>query len=124
MDVNEFELNYVKIGQRIREARTEKKWNQGELAYYAGLKNAAHISHIEKGKTKVSLPTIVKIANALSVSVDWLLCDNLEQSKPVYDERIARELDDCDTAELQAFLEIIQTTKKVLRKNRKVTTIY
>ena len=70
------------------------------------------------------LPTIVKIANALSVSVDWLLCDNLEQSKPVYDERIARELNDCDTAELQAFLEIIQTTKKVLRKNRKVTTIY
>jgi len=53
--------------------------------------------------------------------VDELLCDSLEEVKPVYDQRIANELADCDAAELQAFLEIIQTTKTVIRKNRKVT---
>lgn len=66
----------------------------------------------------MALPTIVKIANALSVSVDELLCDNLTQTKHVYDKKIAAELKDCDNTELQAFLEIIQSTKKVLRKNR------
>lgn len=64
---------------------------------------------------------IVKIANTLSVSVDELLCDSLEQVKPVYDKKIAEELADCDAAELQAMLEIIHTTKTVIRKNRKVT---
>ena len=59
--------------------------------------------------------------NTLSVSVDELLCDSLEQVKPVYDKKIAEELADCDAAELQAMLEIIHTTKTVIRKNRKVT---
>lgn len=50
-----------------------------------------------------------------------MLCDSLEQVKPVYDKKIAEELADCDAAELQAMLEIIHTTKTVIRKNRKVT---
>ncbi len=75
-------------------------------------------------RDKLALPTIVKIANALSVSVDELLYDSMEQVKVVYDKKIAEELEDCDPAELQAFLEIIQSTKKVLRTNRKVTMTY
>lgn len=121
MDVNE--LDYKMIGQRIRAERKKKNWQQAELAFRAGT-TPAHLSHIETGQTKLALPTIVKIANALSVSVDALLCDSLEQVKVVYDEKIAEELEDCDAAELQAFLEIIQTTKKVLRTNRKITTVY
>ena len=85
---------------------------------------SAHLSHIETGKPKLALPTIVKIANALSVSVDDLLYDSMKQVKVVYDKKIAEELEDCDPAELQAFLEIIQSTKKVLRTNRKVTMTY
>ena len=116
------ELNYVLIGQRIREARNAKGWPQTELSFRAGL-NSAYVSHIETGKTKLALPTIVKIANALSVSVDELLCDSMTQTAHVYDRRIAEELKDCDNAELQAFLEIIQSTKKVLRKNRPTSTV-
>ena len=52
-------------------------WQQAEVAFRAGL-TASHLSHIEKGQTKVALPTIVKIANTLSVSVDELLCDNTD----------------------------------------------
>ena len=114
MDVNE--VDYIKIGQRIRAARLKLGWQQAEVAFRAGL-TTSHMSHIETGQTKVALPTIVKIANTLSVSVDELLCDSLEQVKPVYDKKIA----DCDAAELQAMLEIIHTTKTVIRKNRKVT---
>ena len=115
MDVNE--LNYEMIGKRIRAERIKKGWQQAELAFRSDV-TSAHLSHIETGKTKLALPTIVKIANALSVSVDELLCDSLEQTQHVYDKRIAEELKDCDNGELQAFLEIIQSTKKVLRKNR------
>ena len=121
MAVNE--LDYVKIGQRIKAARSEKNLQQAELAYLAGL-TTSHMSHIETGQTKLSLPTIVKIANALSLSVDELLCDNIDRVKHVYDKKIADELKDCDAAELQAFLDIIQSTKRVIRKTRKTTNIY
>ena len=121
MGVNE--LDYKMIGQRIRAERNKKGWHQAELAFRAGM-TSAHLSHIETAQTKLALPTIVKIANALSVSVDELLCDSMEQVKVVYDKKIAEELEDCDPAELQAFLEIIQSTKKVLRTNRKVTMTY
>ena len=121
MGVNE--LDYKMIGQRIRAERNKKGWQQAELAFRAGM-TSAHLSHIETAQTKLALPTIVKIANALSVSVDELLYDSMEKVKAVYDKKIAEELEDCDPAELQAFLEIIQSTKKVLRTNRKVTMTY
>ena len=73
MGVNE--LDYVMIGQRIKAARCKLGLQQAEVAYRAGL-TTSHMSHIETGQTKLALPTIVKIANVLSVSVDELLCDN------------------------------------------------
>ncbi|MDD3186742.1 MAG: helix-turn-helix transcriptional regulator [Anaerostipes sp.] len=115
------EVDYKKIGQRIRESRNKYGWAQSELAYRTKL-TPSHMSHIETGQTKLALPTIVKIANALSVSVDELLYDNLEEVKPVYDKKIAEELSDCNAAELEAFFEIIQATKKVIRKNNVKTT--
>ena len=114
------ELDYISIGKRIREARNKTGMQQSELAFRAGL-TSSHMSHVETGQTKVALPTIVRIANALDVSVDELLCDNLSQVKTVYDKKIAEELADCDAAELKAFLEIIQSTKTVIRKVRKTS---
>ncbi|NCB92404.1 MAG: XRE family transcriptional regulator [Clostridia bacterium] len=100
------------------QARIKRGWQQAELAFRAGL-TTSHTSHIETGHTKVALPTLVKIANSLSVSIDELLYDNLDMVKPVYDKRIAEELSDCDAAELEAFLDIIRSTKKVIRQTRK-----
>ena len=113
------ELDYRLIGQRIKAARIKAGLQQAEVAFRAGLTNS-HMSHIETGQTKLSLPTLVKIANVLSVSVDELLYDNLDQVKHVYDKKIAEELSNCDSSELQSFLEIIQSVKKVIRKNRKM----
>ena len=112
-------LDYISIGKRIREARIKAGLKQSELAFQANL-TTSHLSHIETGQTKLALPTIVKIANVLSVSLDELMCDSLEQVKVVYDKKIANELSDCDAAELKAFLEIIKSTKTVIRENRKV----
>lgn len=52
------ELDYARIGQRIRETRNAKGWPQSEFAFREGL-NSAYVSHIETGQTKLALPTIV-----------------------------------------------------------------
>ena len=83
MGVNE--LDYKMIGQRIRAERNKKGWQQAELAFRAGM-TSAHLSHIETAQTKLALPTIVKIANALSVSVDDLLYDSMEQKQTMHSQ--------------------------------------
>lgn len=63
------ELDYKAIGKRIKIARIQVDLTQEKLAEYVNL-SPSHMSNIETGTTKVSLTTIVNIANALSVSVD------------------------------------------------------
>ena len=74
------EVDYKAIGQRIKIARIKKGVTQETVADLIDI-TPAHMSNVETGKTKVSLPTLIAIANALSVSVDTLLCDNVIASK-------------------------------------------
>ena len=64
------EIDYVKIGQRIKTARLEKGYTQAELGALVGCSNN-HMSHVEVGQTKVSLPMLVKLAFILQKSFDW-----------------------------------------------------
>ena len=46
------EIDYVKIGQRIRAARLEKGYSQADLGALVGCSNN-HMSHVEVGQRKV-----------------------------------------------------------------------
>lgn len=74
------EMDYVLLGQRIRAARLSAGISQEQLAEMVGL-TSQHISHTEVASTKISLPSLVKIANALHTSVDRLLSDSIQDSK-------------------------------------------
>ena len=110
------EINYCDIGKRIRDVRVANAMTQEKLAEMACL-SIAHVSHIETGNTKLSLPTIIKIANALSVSVDMFLCDNLIHSKDIYANEITQLAVDCNEKEIRIISEIVKTTKTAIRKN-------
>jgi methanogenic corrinoid protein MtbC1/DNA-binding XRE family transcriptional regulator len=60
------------IGRRIRELRIKNGQTQAELAGSAGL-NRAYIVSVERGKQNISMSVVVKIANALGVSIEELL---------------------------------------------------
>lgn len=62
----EINLDYKEIGHNIRRYRKSCKLKQKDLAEKVNL-TEQHISHIENGSTKLSLPTLVAIANALSI---------------------------------------------------------
>lgn len=58
--------------ERLKEARQKKGLSQRTLADKIGLiKN--QIWHYENGKTEPRLSTLVWIADALEVSIDWLV---------------------------------------------------
>lgn len=110
-------IDYAVIGKRIKELRQRKKWTQAILAERSEVE-PSNISHIERAATKLSLPTLIKIANALDVSLDELVYSNLKKSEHVSVARINELLSDCDSLELNAICEVIATTKAVLRSKK------
>lgn len=48
-------MDYYEIGQRIRKMRKAHEFSQEELAEKIGI-STTHMSHIETGNTKLSLP--------------------------------------------------------------------
>lgn len=62
----------VKVGKRIKEAREKLAFNQARLAAEAEITPAA-ISQIEAGDRLPSTPILRRLAQALQVSVDFLL---------------------------------------------------
>lgn len=78
-------IDYEAIGLRIAKARKKAGITREELASAADI-SLRFVGYIEKGETKMSLETVVSIANALSVSVDDLLCDNLVHAFHVYNK--------------------------------------
>lgn len=78
-------LDYTEIGQRIRKYRKQMNFSQEELAEKIGI-STTHMSHIETGSTKLSLPVLVELAKSLNVKTDSLLfnqtcSDNAETIK-------------------------------------------
>ena len=109
-------IDYDAIGLRIKFARLKAKITQEVLAEKVEM-TPAHISNIETGNTKLSLPTIIKIANALSVSVDELLCDNVVQSNHVFCREAQEILSDCTPSDIRILLDVLKSTKEALRKD-------
>ena len=74
-----------------------------------------HISHTEVASTKVSLPSLVKIANALHISVDKLLSDSMYDSKTHLLEDVQLAFSDCNPDEVYAMLEAANAVKRAIR---------
>ena len=110
-------LNYKLIGRRIKEARSQKQMSQAELAEQTDM-SASYISLIETGKKKASLESLVRIANALSVTVDYMLSGNQTNNPSEYQEDMILLLEGCTSYEKRIIYEIASATKKSLRDNK------
>lgn len=63
-----------KIGNRIRLARKRLQMTQEQLAEKMNISISA-ISRLENGNTMLSLENLIKLANALDIGIQDLLCD-------------------------------------------------
>lgn len=110
------ELDYKAIGKRIKIARIKADLTQERLAELVEI-SPSHMSNIETGTTRVSLTAIVSLANALSVTVDDLLCDSIVKAKVQFEEDIADIIVDCDEYEIRMIKDMAQALKETLRKD-------
>ena len=110
------ELDYKAIGKRIKIARIKADLTQERLAEMVEI-SPTHMSNIETGTTRVSLTAIVSLANALSVTVDDLLCDSVVKCKVQFEKDIAGILADCDEYEIRMIKDMAQALKETLRRD-------
>ena len=68
------------LGKRIRESRVKKGYTQQDLADRAEI-GVVYISEIERGVKMPSLNIFIKIIDALEVSADYVLRDELSSGK-------------------------------------------
>ena len=112
------ELDYAAIGLRIQAVRKARGVSQEALCNLTNL-SQPHFSHIECGKTKPSLYTLVSIANALGTTVDSLLYDSITVSVDSYDKDFKDLLTDCTEEERRILLETAKQLKAILRQTIK-----
>ncbi len=109
--------DYVAIGKRIRRYRESLRMTQADLAMMIGMSNTT-ISHIECGQGKHEFNTYIKIANALNVSMDMLLCDSLRVAAPTYHQELSEILMSCSPEELRFIHESIPHLLGAYRNSR------
>lgn len=105
------DLDFKEIGIRIQKYRTEKRWTQEQLAELAGT-TQKYISRIEGGNHNMHLNTIVAIAGALDVSVDFLLADFTDSTNSSTLKVIMDDIKGMTPKQLEMLQENIKTIKK------------
>ena len=108
------ELKYKVLGERIREKRVKKGLTQDKLAAAIGVSNP-HVSNIERGRTKVSLPTLVDICNVLDTTLDELLCNDLRKGKGIIDRNISDEIKNCSEKDSKVLYSIVRAVVECLK---------
>lgn len=72
-------MDYVDIGRRVHRQRLAQGLTQEQLAEKINV-STSFVGHVERGSRKASLETMVAIANALGLSMDYLLSAALNNS--------------------------------------------
>lgn len=112
------EIDYKRVGQRIRQARQRTGLTQEALGAAVDCSNN-HISHIENGQTKVSLTLLLRLSYALDTSLDFFLLDTPYARRDVLlSEELQQKLAKCDKGTLVAInrmVDVLLEQQKALR---------
>ena len=103
-------MDYYEIGTRVRKFRLMNGLSQEQLAEMVDI-SVTHMSHIETGNTKLSLPVFVALANALGVRTDQLLHDPAPNHDSVLRD-LTTLLDTCTAQQARCIADIARATKQ------------
>ena len=109
-------VNFKLIGKRIQEVRKQQAMTQAELAALTDMSDS-YISCIETAKKQASLESLVRISNALGITVDELLSGNQLHNPTDYQTDIDLLMEDCSLLERRFIYELISVAKYIIRNN-------
>lgn len=90
-------MDYKRLGQRIREERQRLNFTQAQLAEEINISDT-YMGAIERGERSLTLDTLVRLANRLGVTVDYLLSDYVSDTDSNIVEQF-KQIIDCQPLE-------------------------
>lgn len=109
-------INYQLIGKNIKLIRTKKGLSQLELGEKIGL-TSINISKIERGKQKLTLNTIEKIAKSLKIDKKDLMeeidIDKIENQNRKIDPRWYNVIEKCTKEQEEFILKMAELVVKM-----------
>lgn len=108
---------YIELGKIFRKRRLELKMMQVEVAEMADISNNFY-SNIERGRTKLSVESLMRILKALQLSIDPLIFDDELSKNEACRKTIMRDLDnmlkDKNKSEIKSMISFCNTFAKLL----------
>jgi transcriptional regulator with XRE-family HTH domain len=112
----------VSLAENIKKIRKQKGWSQKDLGDMIG-SHLSHVNRIETGKQNPSLEVLIKLADALGVSIDGLVRGSDEDFKEIKIEdknmaeriKLLNTLDPEDRKVVIRVIDALLTKKKILR---------
>lgn len=100
-------MNRIWLGNRIRDAREKRHLTQEMLSEIVDI-SPTHMSVLERGVKGMKLSTFIEIANALDVSPDELLQDQITHVTLVHGNILFDLIDDLPVSEQRKLVHMIR----------------
>lgn len=94
------------LGLKIREARLKKGYTQEVLAEKADI-GVMYIGEIERGIKMPSMKVFIKIVEALDISADYVLRDEISSGKEYVFDEITEKLKDLSPKQRKTAFDIL-----------------
>lgn len=103
-----YQIDYFALGERIRAERKKQNLTQEKLAEMSGISDS-FLGNIERGGRVLSIETLVNIANALHLSIEYIVCGEYNYQPDMLPEDILEALSRMNNRQRKTFLSIMKT---------------
>lgn len=107
-------IDYMKVGERVREKRKTAGRTQAQLAEAVDL-STEYICEIETGRKNASLTALARISTVLKVTIDELLFGGCSEDTSI--RAMSVVLKDCSEYERKILCDNMKSLKLILRDN-------
>lgn len=109
-------LDYVTLGKRIKAARNKKGLTQEKLSELVGL-TPTYLSNVETAAENIGLSSLVGIANALDVGMDYLLAGNVNMAESYLQKDLQEILGTCTQEEKAFLIDLFYSNYEAVKKH-------
>lgn len=100
-------MNQTALGKRIREERKKLNFTQEQLAELINV-STTYVGFIERGERSLTLDKLIKIANTLGISVDYLLQDSVTDDSSAQEKLLLQLFSSANSQQKNMILEMIK----------------
>jgi transcriptional regulator with XRE-family HTH domain len=100
-------VDYKALGEKIKKERQRLRLTQEKLAEKINI-SESFMGHIERGERKLSIETLVSLAQELNISIDYLLLDSIKPEPTALLNEISTMLANKKPEQQKSFIALVR----------------